>query len=38
LHDLPEAEPLHERFERHPIFDPNRPTDEAIADGVYSYA
>jgi hypothetical protein len=38
LHDLPEAEPLHERFERHPIFDPNRPTDEAIADGEYSYA
>ncbi|MEV0561570.1 hypothetical protein [Dactylosporangium sp. NPDC050588] len=35
LHELPEAEQLDPSV--HPIHDPQRPSDEAVADGGYSY-
>jgi hypothetical protein len=38
LHDLPEAVPLDPGISPHPIYDPRRPCDEAIADSDYSYA
>ena len=37
LHDLPSSEPLDPDLSPHPIYDPRRPCDEAIADGGYSY-
>lgn len=37
LHELPEAEPLGPGVPPHPIHDPRRPNDEAVADGEYSY-
>lgn len=37
LHELPEADQLDPGLRPHPIYDPHRPGDEAIADGTYSY-